>query len=69
MTKYLKMYVSGPYVNSGQTSYCRLEDDDLGEDGKCLPRLADDMMENAISNYLDSYAETVDEADVPEADR
>lgn len=69
MTKYLKIYVSGPYVNSSQESYVRLEDGDLGEDGECRQSLADDLVENAISNYLDSYSETVDEDAVPEADR
>jgi hypothetical protein len=69
LTKYLKIGVSGPYVNTSQTTFVKLDDDDIGDDGKCKQKYADEMVGDAIANYIDSWSETVDEADVPEEDR
>lgn len=69
MTKYLKIKVSGPYINSGQESYVKLEDDDFDESGEVKSKIVDEYWQNAVENYIDGHTEVMDEADVPEGDR
>ncbi|MFH8414394.1 hypothetical protein [Streptomyces collinus] len=64
MRKYLKISVSGPYVNTERTSYVPVADDfvkDSDEDQA--------LIENEVWEYVESWSELVDEDDVPEDER
>jgi hypothetical protein len=65
--KYLKIGISGPYINSERTEYHEVPDDydPEGADSKD----ADSILENAVWEYVDAWMEVVDEDDVPEDER
>ncbi|UFD97996.1 hypothetical protein PQC18_gp58 [Streptomyces phage Pablito] len=64
MAKYLKISVSGPYINTERTAYVPVDDDfvkDSDEDNQ--------LIENEVWEYVESWSELVDEADVPVDER
>lgn len=62
--KYLKVSVSGPYINTDRVSYIEV-DDDFVKDGK----QDQGHIENAVWEYVEAWSELVDEDDVPEEER
>jgi hypothetical protein len=65
--KYLKMTVTGPYVNTDYTTYAEVADD-FDPEGKDAQE-AGELLENAVWEYVESWAEVVDEDDVSENER
>lgn len=63
MTKYLKISVSGPYVNTDRVTYVEVGDDFV-KDSKADAEL----VANEVWEYVDSWSELVDEKDVPEGE-
>lgn len=62
--KYLKITVSGPYVNTDRTSYVQVGDGfvkDSNEDSE--------LVEAEVWEYVESWSELVDEGDVPLGER
>lgn len=67
MTKYLKISIDGPYINSNRTHYEEVSDDyDAG--GKDRED-ASQRLEEAVWDYVEAYSEVVDESEVPEDER
>lgn len=69
MTKYLKISVASPYINTDRVTYIELEDDDFGENGEVKQKYLDEYVGDAINDYVEAWSDVVDEADVPEEDR
>ncbi|MEV5330819.1 hypothetical protein [Streptomyces werraensis] len=65
--KYLKVSVSGPYINTERVSYHEV-DDDFDPEGKD-EKVADEILEGDVWEYVDSWYEVVDPEDVPEYER
>ena len=67
MGKYLKIGVSGPYINTERTEYHQVPDD-FDPEGKDAKE-ADEMVENAVWEYVDAWSDVVDEDQVPADER
>ncbi len=65
MSKYLKIGVCSPYINTTHTRYVELSDDDFDDDGKLNEKMQDELVADAIGEYVDAWSDVVDEADVP----
>ncbi|MFF3249698.1 hypothetical protein ACFYWP_01475 [Actinacidiphila glaucinigra] len=65
--KYLKVSVSGPYINTERVSYHEVRDDFDADDKDHEEAIA--IQEDDVWEYVDSYFEVVDEDDVPEYER
>ncbi|WP_438470732.1 hypothetical protein [Streptomyces asiaticus] len=65
--KYLKIGVSGPYVNTERTTYVEV-DDDFDPEGEDAEE-ASQIIEEEVWNYVESWCEVVDVDDVPEGER
>ena len=62
--RYLKVGVSGPYINTERTSYFEV-DDDFDPDGEDFDE-AQQYVADEVANYVDAWCEVVDEDEVPE---
>ncbi|QOV06185.1 hypothetical protein KGG72_gp55 [Streptomyces phage Salutena] len=65
--KYLKVGVSGPYINTERVGYFEVPDD-FDPEGKDFDE-ANQYVEDEINNYVESWCEVVDPEDVPEDER
>ena len=62
--RYLKITVSGPYVNTDQVTYVKVNDT-FEKDSKA----DEDLIEEAVWGYVESWSELMLEGDVPEEER
>ncbi|MDX3525112.1 hypothetical protein P1P75_01275 [Streptomyces sp. ID05-39B] len=62
--KYLKVSVSGPYINTDRVSYIPVADDFV-KDGEADQKYIEDQ----VWEYVESWSELVDEDQVPEDER
>ncbi|MEU4984867.1 hypothetical protein [Streptomyces sp. NPDC021969] len=65
--KYLKVGVSGPYVNTERTAYFEV-DDDFDPEGKDEAE-ANELVEQEVNEYVEAWCQVVDVEDVPEGER
>lgn len=65
--KYLKVGVSGPYINTERVGYFEVSDD-FDPEGKDEAE-ANGYVEDEINNYVESWCQVVDVEDVPEGER
>lgn len=69
MAKYLKITVSGPWVNMDRVIYMDVEDEFDPDNNEADEKFADEQTREAVWDYVEAGYDVVDEDEVPEDER